>query len=305
MGGRGTSAKVRRPEPALKGALPCTRFKDQLGWHKEGAPMIPRQFGRTALRLGALLLALTTVVTGPAWAVGFHPGSPGLGDPFFPLVGNGGYDVSRYALKLAYDPASHRLAGTARISATATQNLSRFDLDLRGFAISRLLVNGHRASFGRHGQELVITPRAGLRAGRTFTVVVDYAGRPGVVTDPDGSIEGWVPTDDGAFVVGEPQGSPAWYPVNDNPQDKAAYTFAVTVPAGLTVMANGVLVSRTSRDGKTTFAWRERFPMAPHLATATLGRFDVTQYKLARGSRSISPSIPPCRPCPCSRSCPR
>ena len=41
------------------------------------------------------------------------------------------------------------------------------------------------------------------------------------MTDPDFSIEGWVPTDDGAFVVGEPQGSPAWYPVNDNPRDKA------------------------------------------------------------------------------------
>jgi hypothetical protein len=66
----------------------------------------------------------------------------------------------------------------------------------------------------------VITPHAGLRAGQAFTVVVDYAGVPAVVTDPDQSIEGWVPTDDGAFVVGEPQGSPAWYPVNDNPRDK-------------------------------------------------------------------------------------
>ena len=43
------------------------------------------------------------------------------------------------------------------------------------------------------------------------------------MTDPDQSIEGWVPTDDGAFVVNEPQGSPGWYPVNDNPRDKATY----------------------------------------------------------------------------------
>ena len=61
------------------------------------------------------------------------------------------------------------------------------------------------------------------------------------MTDPDESIEGWVPTDDGAVVVGEPQGSPGWFPCNDNPQDKATYDFAVTVPAGLTAMANGVL----------------------------------------------------------------
>ena len=78
----------------------------------------------------------------------------------------------------------------------------------RGFEISRLLVNNHPASFTRDGQELVISPDAGLPSGQPFTVVVAYAGVPAVITDPDESIEGWMPTDDGAFVVGEQQGSP-------------------------------------------------------------------------------------------------
>jgi aminopeptidase N len=132
-------------------------------------------------------------------------------------------------------------------------------------------------------QELVITPSVGLVQDKTFTVTVAYTGTPLVVTDPDFSIEGWVPTDDGAFVVGEPQGSPAWYPVNDNPRDKATYDFAVTVPEGLTVMANGVLVSHTTSNAKTTWTWRERDPMAPYLATATLGRFDLTVSAVANG----------------------
>ena len=135
-------------------------------------------------------------------------------------------------------PSSRWPATAATTSPTthsgSTGPPSRFDLDLRGFQISRLLVNGQAASFTRDGQELVITPVAGLPAGQAFTVVVDYAGEPSVITDPDGSIEGWVPTDDGAFVVEEPQGSPGWYPVNDNPQDKATYSFGVTVPEGLT-----------------------------------------------------------------------
>src|SRR4030095_10475 len=214
-------------------------------------------------RLGAVVLAVAALaVAPPAGAADrFTPGSAGLGDPFFPLAGNGGYDVGNYSLRLRYDPATRHLDGAATIRATATQNLSRFDLDLRGFQISRLLVNGQTASFTRRGQELVITPAAGLPSGQAFTVVVDYAGEPTVITDPDESIEGWVPTDDGAFVVGEPQGSPGWYPVNDNPQDKATYSFRVTVPEGLTVMANGVLVSQASSGGKTTFVWREGLPM--------------------------------------------
>jgi aminopeptidase N len=238
---------------------------------------------RKALSLfatGAIVAAAAGLAAAspPAWAADtFVPGSAGLGDPFFPNAGNGGYDVTHYELALAYEPQGNQLAGTAVITAIATQDLSRFDLDLRGFSISRLLVNGQSAGFARSGeQELVITPPSGLRSGRTFTVTIDYAGTPAVVTDPDQSIEGWVPTDDGAFVVGEPQGSPAWYPVNDNPRDKATYDFGITVPAGLTAMANGVLVSNTSSGDRTTWTWRETDPMAPYLATATLGRFELT-----------------------------
>jgi aminopeptidase N len=246
----------------------------------------PRRFRRAVLRLGATVaVAAAVAVPSPAWAAEpFTPGSAGLGDPFFPLAGNGGYDVGHYSLQLGYDPATRRLDGTAIIQATATQNLSRFDLDLRGFDILGLEVDGQAAAFTRDGQELVITPASGLPAGHAFTVTIRYVGEPSVITDPDQSIEGWVPTDDGAFVVGEPQGSPGWYPVNDNPGDKATYDFAVTVPEGLTVMANGVLISQITSGGATTWVWRESSPMAPYLSTATLGRFDLTQYRLASGT---------------------
>jgi hypothetical protein len=158
-----------------------------------------RSFGVLG-RLGAVALAVALLaVAVPAGAAdGFTPGSPGLGDPFFPLAGNGGYDVAHYTLRLRYDPATRHLDGAATIRAVATQDLSRFDLDLRGFRISRLSVNGRAASFTRHGQELAVTPAKGLPAGHPFRVVVHYAGVPAVITDPDESIEGWVPTDDGA-----------------------------------------------------------------------------------------------------------
>ena len=234
--------------------------------------MSRKEIARVACVVGALLVALAGASAAQA---AFAPGASGSGDPFFPLAGNGGYDVSHYGLTLEYTPATGRLAGTAVITATAAQDLSSFDLDLRGYSITQLLVNGRDASFARDGQELIVTPRTGIRAGSAFTTTVGYAGTPSVVTDPDQSIEGWVPTADGAFVVGEPQGSPAWYPVNDSPRDKATFDFAVTVPEGLTVMANGVLLSQDTSGGKTTWVWRESDPMAPYLATATVGRFDL------------------------------
>ena len=88
--------------------------------------------------------------------------------------------------------------------------------------------------------------------------------------DPDGSIEGWVPTDDGAFVAGEPQGAPGWFPANDNPQDKATFDMAITVPDGLTAVGNGVLAGQRlpRRDARPGCGTRAT-PMATYLATAT------------------------------------
>lgn len=236
--------------------------------------MIRRLLGAALALCGFLLLG------GVASAVTFTPGAPGTGDPYFPLAGNGGYDVARYDLELTCDPGSRQLSGLAVIRARATQDLSSFDLDLQGFTVSRVLVNGRPASFVRDGQELIVTPDAGLRRGKPFRVTVDYAGAPLTVVDPDGSVEGWVPTDDGAYVVCEPQGAPTWFPANDDPADKATFDFEVTVPDGITVMANGVLRSHRSEDGWTTWHWRARDPMSTYLATATLGRFELTEYRI-------------------------
>jgi hypothetical protein len=39
--------------------------------------------------------------------------------------------------------------------------------------------------------KLVITPQAPIKNNSTFTVVVNYTGRPGVHNDGDGTTEGW------------------------------------------------------------------------------------------------------------------
>jgi aminopeptidase N len=239
--------------------------------------LLSRTLGLLVAAAAALLL-----LTPSALAQEYVAGSDGSGDPFFPKAGNGGYDVEHYSLTLDYDqPPINFLQGRAVIEATATQNLRSFNLDLRDFyTVSSLRVNGADASFARPGsQELKINPASNLDAGSDFTVEVVYAGKPKAIKDPDKSIEGWVPTDDGAYVVNEPQGSPGWYPVNDTPRDKATFDFTISVPAGREAVANGILLGPpTTEDGKTTWRWAEDRPMAPYLATATNGEFLTEQY---------------------------
>ncbi|MFG2942241.1 M1 family metallopeptidase [Streptomyces sp. NPDC048282] len=246
-----------------------------------------RGTGTAVLRREAVLATVPVAVAallaaaGPASAGTI--GAAGAGDPYFPLSGNGGYHVSHYDLTLRYDTSSRHLDGKAVLTARATQKLTRFDLDLRGLKVTRITVDGRTARFSRSGQELAVTPSRALAKGRDFKVTVAYNGTPKSVTDPDGSDDGWIRTDDGAFVAGEPQGAMTWFPANSHPKDKSSYDFTITVPKGRTAVANGVLLGQHTSDGRTTFRWRQSEPMAAYLATATVGKFKVEQYTTRDG----------------------
>src|SRR6478672_13964693 len=97
-----------------------------------------------------LAAAACALAFAPAAALAdFTPGAPGIGDPYFPLEGNGGYDVEHYDLSFSYDPATDRLDGLNKITAKATQNLSRFDLDFQQLTVKGVDVNDRAASFTR------------------------------------------------------------------------------------------------------------------------------------------------------------
>ncbi|MQY03390.1 M1 family metallopeptidase [Actinomadura macrotermitis] len=248
------------------------------------------RLGTAALTAGACLLA--TAVPASAAPHGFTPGAPGAGDSYFPAEGNGGYDVGHYDLTLDYDPAGNALKATARIKARATQNLSRFDLDLKQLTVKSVLVNGKKARFTRSGQELVVKPAKGLRKGRHFDVTVVYAGTPKPIERPDIGKFGWIKTPDGAYVVSEPDGASTWFPSNDHPQDKATYTYRVTVPKGTQVLSNGEPGGESTRGGKSTFVWNERTPMASYLAMLAIGKFQVKKGRTASGVPVITAVAP-------------
>lgn len=235
-------------------------------------------------------VAGTTASADPGRNPDFAPGSSGAGDPYFPDMGNGGYQVDHYDIRLAFDPKTQAIDATTTILARATQNLSRFDLDFQGpLTISKLRVNGQDAAFTRSGaQELVITPPRGLRKGLPFLVSVSYAGVPQKIDDPALGLSGWVATKDGAVALNQPIGAATYYPVNDVPTDKATYSQTITVPSGLTVLANGEPGPTTTRDGKSTFRWFMNRPMASELAMIAIGDFNVTHSKTRDGLPNIT-----------------
>ncbi|MFC6064622.1 M1 family metallopeptidase [Streptomyces ochraceiscleroticus] len=245
-----------------------------------------RACGATAALSVALLLSACThdLAAGPAGTTAVD-GRDTLGDPLFPALGNGGYDVRHYALGLDYDVRHGSLDATARLTAKTRQRMASFSLDLHGLKVTGVQVDGERAEFSRRGDKLRVRPASALPKGRAFRTTIAYEGHPTDFADPDGSKEGWVRTADGAFVVGEPAGSQTWFPGNHHPSDKATYDITVTVPKGYTAVANGELKERAAAKGGAarTFRWHSGEPMASYLATATIGKFRVRTGRTKQG----------------------
>ena len=217
---------------------------------------------------------LIFLISGIIQAQDPQPGADSIGDPFYLLMGNGGYDVQHYNLDLSVDMRSNVIVGVTTIKVLATQDLSSFNLDFIGFQIADILLDGESAEFSRDGQELTITPVEPLLNGDTFIVDVFYSGVPVTVSDPSLYDNGWLRLNSGSYAFGEPIGASTYYPVNEHPLDKATYSFRVTVEEPLMVAANGLLQEVINNDDKTiTYLWESEYPMASYLATVNISFF--------------------------------
>jgi aminopeptidase N len=245
---------------------------------------------------GRAVAQTATPVASPI-AGAFTPGTPGLGDSYFPLLGNGGYEVEHYDITLDLDVQGGSInEATTTIDAVATQNLSAFNLDFRGPEIESISVNGRASAYTRDGGELTVTPADPIADGAPFQTVVMYHGTPD--GGDDRFQRGWWTTENSIFTVGEPAGSDVWYPVNGHPLDKATYTITVTVPDEYNVVANGRLAQLTHADavaGQTstnTYTWENDEPTASYLVTFHAGLFD-TETTEGPGGITLIDAFPP------------
>ncbi|MBA3414786.1 MAG: M1 family metallopeptidase [Chloroflexia bacterium] len=281
---------------------------------------------RWALALGLTLMLMPTTGIPAVTQQGVFSctaGSSGIGDGYFPLAGNSGYDVLHYALDLDLDvDAAAVTAGEATIQALATTDLCAFNLDYRGPAIDRVTIDKQPVAFARRGGELTVTPTEPIGRGEEFVVGVTYRGaletiRLGnALPPPPAAPAGATPVADDAaasepagpetdlgvaggeppqvfgglfqadgtlFLAGEPFGADGLFPVNGHPADKATYSFRLTVPDPYLAVANGVLVERVDEGAATTTVWTTRDPVASYLVTFHAAEIDLIEQTTPGG----------------------
>src|SRR4051794_297933 len=139
--------------------------------------------------------------------------------------------------------------------------------------------------------KLVITPPAPIANNATFTVEVDYTGRPGQHIDADTNGEGWFTASGGGFVTTEPVGTMAWMPLNNYPTAKPTYTFTDRTNHGKVAIANGDLTATTTDPadpqfpggGSVPYTWTSHEPVQNYLVENSIGNYDLTTPTTADG----------------------
>jgi aminopeptidase N len=226
-----------------------------------------------ALTATAALVAVPLVSSEAAVGRDDDPhGSTGIGDPYFPLDGNGGIDVQRYEIHDRYDFASQKLSGWTKVSLTTTADLSGFNLDFL-LPVQSVTMGGHDLDFNQdQTHELVVNHP--FTDGEAVDLVVRYAGKPSAY-GYDGE-SNWLASDQEVVAMNQPHMAPWWFPSNDHPLDKASMSISITVPKANKVVANGTLDERTVHGKMATTTWTAG-PMVPYLAFFGAGRYTIAK----------------------------
>ncbi len=226
-----------------------------------------------------LLASPTAVITQPPDPTATpQPDGLSIGDPYAPELGNAGYDVTHYTLIMALDPAVENIDATVEIRGVVTApELATLSLDFVGFAVSEALLDGQPVAFAHENDKLILFPARPLAENSPFALSISYAGNPVERPSPyvgfAASLGMSFVNGESIYVLSEPDGARFWFPNNDHPRDKATYRFEITVPQGLTAVANGLLVQEVETEIDRTFIWEHNYPMASYLATVVVGDF--------------------------------
>ena len=205
------------------------------------------------------------------------------------------YDVLHYTLRINVEPATKRISGALTMRAQAVARVQEFALDLDGrLVVQAVAVDGGPVAFAFEDGRITVRPEDAIERGRTFEVAVKYGGAPLVAARPPwtGGFT-WSTTKDGRPWIAtscQGEGADLWWPCKDHPSDKPdGFDLYVTVPEGLICASNGTLQGTPkSVQGKTTFHWKTRAPIANYNIALNIAPYVVLEetYRCVDGTET-------------------
>lgn len=277
--GPGPQPPYRGPQQPYPGP-PTQHRPGQLppGGPQWARPPQPPQHGGNRLTI-ILITVVAVLLVGAviAWVIALRPvataadGGDGVGDPYYPRMGGGGYDAQRYAIDVTWEDTQDLLMGTTTITARATEDLGTVHFDL-ALTVDEVTQGTKVTEFAQDGQDISVKLADPVSAGEEFQLTVRYAGNPGQVDE-----DGFYNTDGEVVVADEPSSAPLWFPSNDHPSDPAQMDVTLRVRQGKQAISVGRLESQRTEGNWDVWHWVSSQPMATYLNFFAIGDYTIEQ----------------------------
>lgn len=192
------------------------------------------------------------------------------------------FDQLHLDLSLDLDLADGSISGKAVHRMSALADLSVVKLHLEDMQVSAVTTDTGAAAAQQVGDQLHVTLDAPRTAGQEFTLTIEYAGKPtsGLWFFRPSEEHPQIPLQ--AWSQGQGTENRHWFPVYDLPDDRFTSTLAVTAPAELITLSNGMPGEETTGpDGRVTHTWSLDRPHPSYLLTLVVGEFEVVERDAA------------------------
>ncbi len=215
-------------------------------------------------------------------------------------------DLVHTKLDVHFDYKKRRLYGKEWVTLiphfypTDTLRLDAKGMDIHNVSIVK---NGKNTALKFTYDSLTLNIKLDKVYDRTekYTIYINYTAKPeelkNVTNDQHGiyfvnpdSSEKNKPVQ--IWTQGEPEGSSAWFPTIDHPNQKTTEEISMTVPAKYVTLSNGRLASQKNNGtGTRTDTWKMELPHAPYLFMMAVGDFHI--YKDSWHGKEVSYYLEP------------
>jgi hypothetical protein len=177
------------------------------------------------------------------------------------------FDVLYYNIDLEIFPLEKTVSGEVKIRSRALNDINTLELDLATSLFVTSVKSGNtNLSFDHRNDLLSVNLNRTYDQDEIIEIIVKYSGKPGNTfsfSERDG--HPWI------WTLSQPYGAKDWWPCKNLPDDKAdSVDLVITVPEGLIVASNGLLMSEETINGKTTWHWHEKYPICSYLVSLAI-----------------------------------
>jgi aminopeptidase N len=184
------------------------------------------------------------------------------------------YTVLHYGVRLTLDFEKRSVEGVETIRLRShSGSLTDVELDADEIAVNSVQLGVSPQAFSQGDGHLTIHLALPLKPSKSLNVTMRYSGSP---------TKGLRFSRDEAFTV---YATSHWMVVNRDPGDLATLRLALTVPAGMVVVANGENTSRKTVGSQLISQWEEKRAIPDFVFGFAVGRFH--QNAMAAGQAEV------------------